>query len=129
MNTQTDLNVYGNLVGYHTPTATKLVLDIINNTTNLDFVDGSWHNDLCDSLHLEIAYVPNVSHDFISIYIPNSTIDSEEDEKFNKYTILDDNQDTLLITESLQEVIDFLKIFKIIKKIKSEKISKNLKKY
>ena len=91
-------------MGYHTPSLTQQVLERVQEyTDNESWFDSSYGNDLCDSISLKIA-----QDNHVKIMLPNSFIDDEDSEYFVDFVILDNNQDTLLRTKDLNEVIDYI---------------------
>ena len=107
--------------GYHTPKKTKKVLNFFAKKCALDFVDSSWHNDLMDSIHHEIICEGDI-HEFYEVYIPNSKENDYEQEKFNSYLVLDENQEHLFESKSIKKVVKFLN-----KKWVEKNIEKNRK--
>ena len=63
----------------HTPEMSEKNLQIINAAFEDFFIDISWHNDLCDSVHNEESD--------ISIYFPNSDVEDSSNEKFNTFNV------------------------------------------
>lgn len=91
-------------MGYHTPKLTVQVLERVQEyTENYDWYDSSYGNDLCDSIELEIS-----EDNFIKIMLPNSFIDDEDSELFVDFSILDNDQDTLLMSSDFNKVIDYI---------------------
>lgn len=100
------MNNYGFEYGFHTPKSTKKYIETINDNCPLKFEDTSWHNDLCDSCTYEIDYDKG---EFIQIMLPNSDRNIPQNEEFNTFCIMDGNQDNLLVTEDILEVIEFIR--------------------
>ncbi len=91
-------------MGFHTPSLTKQVLERVQEyTENYDWYDSSYGNDLCDSIELELS-----EDNFIKIMLPNSFIDDEDSELFVEFFILDNDQNTLLMSRDLSKVIDYI---------------------
>ena len=96
------MNNYKNEYGCHTPQMTKQIIEYVNEKTSLNWEDSSWHNDLVDS----ISY--GEGEQSYQLMLPNSFINDEDRELFNYFTILDDNQDTLIMTIDIHEIIEYI---------------------
>jgi hypothetical protein len=89
------MNRYNNVVGYYNPKETERVQKKVNSECVLQFDDTSWHNDEVDSLHCELE-----NHTYFALYLPH--------EEFKEYFLTNEVNDELLLTESLEEVINYL---------------------
>lgn len=99
------LNEYGNRFGYHSPESGEVFYrKILSGTSHLDgdWTDSSWHNDACDSITYTVCFDKG-RWEGISVYFPKTSI--------NTFCVCDDNQDTLLCTESVDEVISFVGVY------------------
>jgi hypothetical protein len=99
-------NNYGNKFGYHTPNKSEKYAQEFWFYIKEDFVDSSWHNDLCDSLWSEDLD--------ISIMFPNSEKSNPEEEEFkNFYVQLNVNEingmPINLSFNSMEEVIEVVR--------------------
>ena len=92
-------NQYGNEFGYHTPKRSKLNFQNIIKESNIDFVDCSWHNDQCDSIWNEVLD--------LTIMLPNSENNNEDNEEFNTFSITE-IEDRLFSFDTLIEFIKSL---------------------
>ena len=97
------MNRYNNEYGFHTPKLTKKLIQHINEKTNIEWLDNSWHNDLVDSL-----YYKNTDGETFFIMLPNGFIQDEDNELFNYFTILDEDGDELKISTNVDEIIQFI---------------------
>lgn len=97
------MNRYNNEYGFHTPNLTKELCLYINQKTNMEWLDNSWHNDLVDSLY----YETNEGEQFY-IMLPNGFIQDEDEELFNYFTILDDNHNELIVSTNVDEIIKYI---------------------
>ena len=123
------LNIYQNKCGFHTPKKTEQNLNVIRNAMLYDYnkknvMDGSWHNDLTDSLHWEISSENDKNHLFFTIYLPNCEVSQEnhEDEKFATFSIINEQCKTMLITYDIKCVIKWINSQEKIQKIEKSKI-------
>tara|TARA_R110002096_G_scaffold159396_1_gene325255 strand:+ start:473 stop:793 length:321 start_codon:yes stop_codon:yes gene_type:complete len=98
------MNRYGNKVGFHNPEKTEQILNKINSLSDVTWMDNSWHNDTVDSLHYEITDTP---HKFVEIYLPNSDVTNIDEELYNDYSVTNELREELLITEDINELIEF----------------------
>ena len=115
------MNKYGNQFGFHSPNKTNEVINILNDKTDIEFEDGSWHNDLCDSVY-------NEEHN-LKIFIPNSEVDDEANEEFNTFSVYNydyenDEDYELLNTTDINKVIEFINV-KLSKDFYSETVCRN----
>tara|TARA_R110002020_G_scaffold59805_2_gene162787 strand:- start:129 stop:440 length:312 start_codon:yes stop_codon:yes gene_type:complete len=99
------MNKYGNQFGVHSPNKTNEVINILNDKTDIEFKDGSWHNDLCDSVYNEEYN--------LKIFIPNSEVDDEGNEEFNTFSVYNydyenDEDYELLNTTDINKVIELV---------------------
>jgi len=92
-------------VGYHAPILTKKYLNIINLACELEFRDVSWKNDLADSLCHDFK---TTEDKFITIYLPNSDVQDENEELFNHFTISDENFEPILNSEDINDIINYI---------------------
>jgi len=105
---------YGNQIGYH---SVDFTTECYNTLTEAGFNvdDVSWHNDAVDSL--------NVNE--ITIFIPNSDEDEPNEEKFNRFLIIKDEDygtgNYLKLVDTIEEVITFLRCYPKRLEIKKEK--------
>ena len=99
---------YKSEYGFHTPTMTKRNFKKIAKATKISWSDASWHNDVCDSMEHHI--VQGIK--FIQVFLPNSNKFDEAKELFNTFSINDSNQNILLNTEDIDEVIDYINTLK-----------------
>ncbi len=100
------MNQYHNIIGYHTPIESERHFNTITEATKIEYLDSSWHNDLCDSM---LFYLDESEEKFIEIYLPNSIEDSQENEEFNTFQITDETREELFLTTDINEVIKFIK--------------------
>jgi len=101
------LNRYGQQYGFHTPKRTKNnFLNIVRRTT-MEWVDASWHNDLCDSMHYCLLET-ETEHIYIEIFLPNSENQDENNEEFNGFTLTNEKNEILLETEDRVELCDYI---------------------
>lgn len=98
------MNRYGNKYGFHSPKTTEKTFLKVNEQTPYEFYDSSYKNDIVDSLE----YEKKEADTYIKIYIPNSTVEDENKELFNKYLIIDEIYEPIFESKSLNEVISFL---------------------
>lgn len=98
------MNRYNNTFGYHTPKFSEKLFNIINTSTNVQWEDTSWHNDTCDSIQYDILE----REKWISIMLPNSIVDDASKELVNYFYVTDENEDEILLTTDIYEVIDFV---------------------
>jgi hypothetical protein len=116
------MNQYGNKFGFHSPKQTETTFNILTKIfPNLNWEDGSWHNDTCDSIYLELEddYV-------IHIYVPNSDVTDLGNEEFNTYSLMVNDEDYADETyPTIESVIDVLKI--ILKKYLISTITNRIK--
>lgn len=104
------MNKYGNKYGYQSPNLTELLFNRIqigSEEFNIEWQDNSWHNDLCDSMHFTITEEVGV-HEYVEIFLPNSVVDDEDKEEFNTFFVTNEQQDSLLTTTDVDEVIAFV---------------------
>lgn len=104
------MNKYGNKYGYQSPNLTELLFNRIQRGSeefNIEWQDNSWHNDLCDSMHFTIKEEVGV-HEYVEIFLPNSVVDDEDKEEFNTFFVTNDEQESLLTTTDVDEVIAFV---------------------
>jgi hypothetical protein len=106
------MNLYGNKFGYHTPRRTEKNFLVIKKETNLDWVDNSWHNDLCDSMHITTLDVKG-EHKYFEIYLPNADCDRMEDEMFNTFSVSNEDRHGLFVTSDINEVIKYINNLKL----------------
>ena len=102
------MNQYGNTFGVHTPKRSEEYFNRITKDTNLNWTGSSWHNDTCDSMQYTVKETETI-HEFIHIYFPNATVDNSDKEEFNTFSITNEKQEELLLTEHIEEVIKFIK--------------------
>ena len=77
------------------------MINILNDKIDIEFEDGSWHNDLCDSVY-------NEEHN-LKIFMPNSEVDDEDNEEFNTFLISElDGNEQFLETTDINKVIEFV---------------------
>jgi hypothetical protein len=98
------MNRYGNKVGFHNPKKTQQILNKINSLSDVTWIDNSWHNDTVDCLHYAITDTP---HKFVEIYLPNSDVTNIDEELYNEYSVTNELGEELLITEDINELIEF----------------------
>lgn len=98
------MNRYGNKVGCHTPNMSSKIYNRINQATSVDWIDNSWHNDACDSMEHHIVE----GEKWIKVMLPNSVVFDESQEEWNTFSVTDENQEELLDTTDIYEVIDFI---------------------
>jgi len=101
------LNRYGQQYGYHTPKRTKNNFLNIVRRTNMEWIDASWHNDLCDSMH-HCLLETETEHIYIEIFLPNSEEQDEDNEEFNGFTLTNEKNEILLETEDRVELCDYI---------------------
>lgn len=101
------LNKYGNQYGFHTPKRTKNNLLNIIRRTKLKWIDVSWHNDLCDSIHYPLLET-EFEHIYIEVFLPNSDKLDEENEEFNGFVLTNEKNEILLETEDRVELCDYI---------------------
>jgi hypothetical protein len=99
------MNRYKNTFGYHTPNFSEKLFNRINKDTSVEWEDSSWHNDIVDSMSFSKLESGN---DEIRIMLPNSIMWEPNDEEFNRFMIVDHMCNTLIDTEDIYEVIDFV---------------------
>jgi len=99
------MNRYGNEYGFHSIGLTKTNIIKINKGTGIDFIDSSWHNDTCDSVYHELKASP---HEYLQVYLPNSSEYDSDNERYNTYCLMDENSDVLLSTEDINEIINLI---------------------
>jgi len=88
-------------IGIHNPELSSKFLKLIEEGVKRKFVDVSWGNDLLDS-------IMNEELD-IQIYIPNAEVEDLEEEEFTDFQISTiSNDEILLETKSVEEVIKFI---------------------
>jgi hypothetical protein len=95
---------------HHTPETTAKYIGILQaNFPTLDWTDGSWKNDLCDSAFF---YHPDSLEINIQVYLPNSDIQDEGQEQFNTFNIVHgdgsqrDSNNT--VVQTIEEVIAYV---------------------
>ena len=85
----------------HTKRKTEKIIDIFKRHCILDFQDNSYKNDEADSLHFPIDET-ETELIFIEVYLPNVK------EGYKDYFVKNQNDDELLLTENICEVIEYL---------------------
>lgn len=106
---------YGNQIGYH---SVDITTDCYNTLVEAGFNvdDVSWHNDAVDSLSINELIV----------FIPNSEEDNSDEEKFNQFIIIRDEDygsgDPLKIVSTIEEVITFIRCYP--KKLEIKKVKR-----
>jgi len=80
---------------------TNEIIELLTTKCKLKFVDNSYRNDGVDSLHFPISNTESV-HNYIEVYLPNLKIG------YKNYCIKNQDDDELLLTEKICEVIVFL---------------------
>ena len=73
----------------------------------MEWVDASWHNDLCDSMHYCLLET-ETEHIYIEIFLPNSENQDENNEEFNGFTLTNEKNEILLETEDRVELCDYI---------------------
>ena len=80
-------SIYGNRAGVHTPNATTEVLQHLEwECQQHQFTDSSWGNDVCDSIMVDNLSCEESIKEF-KIFIPNSLINDESNERYSYYYI------------------------------------------
>jgi hypothetical protein len=98
------MNQYNNKFGYHSPKKTEETFKILSGIfPNLNWEDGSWRNDTCDSIYLEDGSLT------LTVYIPNSEKIDLSNEEVNTWGINIDGQDTDDTYTTIELVIAELK--------------------
>ena len=98
------MNHYNYVFGFHTPERSERLSNLIKEKTSIKWEDSSWHNDMCDSMEHDIIKDKNV----IKLFIPNSDITDHENEKWSCFSLQDQEQVELLLTEDIEEVIKYI---------------------
>ena len=101
------MNRYKNKIGCHTPKTSEKIFNRIVSCTEVDWVDSSWHNDTCDSMEWTIVD-DGKQHKFIQVFFPNSFVDDPQNEDYNSFSVLNEEQDMVLSTTDIEEVITFI---------------------
>jgi hypothetical protein len=99
------MNRYGNKYGYHSVEMTKNNFRKIEGATGISWIDSSWKNDGCDSMHHKVASTP---HKYIELYLPNSESEDTDNEEYNTFSLIDEEARILINTEDRNEVINFI---------------------
>lgn len=99
------MNHYGNEYGFHNPKITERSFKRFKEDCNLEFIDGSWHNDLCDSLYHEFNENGN---EYVQVFLPNSKKEDVENEEYNTYVVSDETQNILFTDKDIKKVIKFI---------------------
>jgi hypothetical protein len=103
------MNRYGNKYGYHNPTLTELLFRRIEKEVDVKWIDTSWHNDGSDSMQYTVKFTATpMCHEFIEVYLPNSTIEDRWTGEYNTFNVLNERRDVLLTTVDIEELIEFL---------------------
>lgn len=88
-------------VGLHTPKFTEKCLNRINLETGLKFKDASWGNDCTDSIWSE--------ENDITVYVPNSVEQDADNELFNQFTLVMEEDEFRVDYDTIEEVIQKIK--------------------
>lgn len=94
-------------IGYHNPSTTTKYFKVFNNKTVLNWIDSSYKNDVCDSLHCDIL-LTDKEHKYINIFLPNSDKEDLNNEKFNSFLLSDEDQNILFETKDINEMIKYI---------------------
>jgi hypothetical protein len=81
----------------YTPIESNDFLTKINKQTNFKFDDCTYKNDECDSIHATIN-----ENSYLEIGLPN------KEKKFNDFILVDEDRHILILTDKLENLIDYL---------------------
>ena len=120
-------SIYGHKKGYHTPnTTTEVFYYLEQNCPKHTFSDSSWGNDVTDSIIVNNLCLEHSGLEF-KIFIPNSLVDDESNERYSYFTIsytndvMYDDGSSNLCFKTLPEVIEYLNSLSHLPKVKFAK--------
>ena len=96
------MNKYKNKIGYHNPISSEILFNQITKKTNILWIDTSYHNDNCDSMEYNDPIYPN--NPYFSVYLPNSIVEDEDNEKFTTFCLMNTEREVLYFGYSIDDL-------------------------